>query len=83
MKAYLHFGNSTNLPMQTVEVACKESCRPIKGRTTTGYGSAMPTDYLVFWANRWRRVYVANYGNMGTAYIGKPGAWIATVDINK
>jgi hypothetical protein len=29
---------------------------------------------------RWRRVYVANYGNAGTAYVGKPGAWIATVE---
>lgn len=79
MKLYLHFGSSTNLPMQTLEVEHKVTDVPRKGRTVTGYGSAIPTEYMVFWSGRWRRVYVANYGNYGTAYIGKPGAWIATV----
>ena len=42
---------------------------PVKGRFTTGYGSKIPTSYMVKYLNKWRRVYVVNYANSGSAYI--------------
>ena len=85
MKAYLHFGFD-NEPRQTISVPAKLA--PMwwqsKGLTTTrsGYGAKIPTIHMAQWNGRWRRVYVACYGNAGTAYIGKPRAWLATVDID-
>ncbi len=35
----------------------------------TGYGGKIPTAYWLRYENKWRRVYVMNYGNAGTAYI--------------
>lgn len=77
---YLQFKAGPNGPFQTVPVEHKLTIEPWKGRTQTGYGAAMPTVHMVKWAGRWRRVYVANWGNSGSCYIGKPGNWIATVD---
>lgn len=76
---YLNFRESDRGSFLTVAVPVKVTETPWKGRTLTGYGSALPTQYLVQWAGRWHRVKVACYGNSGTAYIGKPGAWLATV----
>jgi hypothetical protein len=42
---------------------------PMYGRTATGYGSKLPTRYMVQYAGRWHRVYMAQWGNAGTAYI--------------
>lgn len=84
MRAFLQFGSAATVapgPFQTVEVEHKETETPRAGRTVTGYGSRIPTAYMVRWEGKWRRVYVANFGNAGTAYIGKPGAWIATVTV--
>lgn len=39
--------------------------------TASGYGGRIPAPYMVHWKGRWRRVYVAQYGNAGTAYIGR------------
>lgn len=81
-EAYLHFGKG-NEPRQTVRVPFRVTEQPAKGRyNLTGYGPQIPTRYMIQWEGRWRRVYVANYGNAGTAYIGKPGNWLATVDID-
>lgn len=79
MTAYLHFKASNAGPFQTVAVRSRTTATPWKGRTATGYGAALPTPHLVLWAGRWHRVKVAQYGNASTAYIGRPGAWIATV----
>ena len=38
--------------------------------TATGYGNKIPTRYMVRFANKWRRVYVAVWSNVGTCYIG-------------
>lgn len=85
MKAYLQFGGaacgSPNGPFLTTETEAKEAPAPRSGQTASGYGAAIPAPYMVRHAGRWRRVYVARYGNAGTAYIGKPGAWLATVDL--
>lgn len=53
---------------------------PIASRNVTGYGRAIPSPNLVKWRGRWRRVYICRFGNAGTAYIGKPGNWLATVE---
>lgn len=39
--------------------------------TATGYGSKIPTRYMVKYNNKWRRVYCRVYSNSGTLYIGK------------
>jgi len=83
MNAYLQFSAGPNGPFQTVAVECRETEAPRSGRTVSGYGRKLPTSYQVKWEGRWRRVYVAQFGNAGSAYIGKPGAWVATVDIDR
>ena len=35
----------------------------------TGYGDKIPTQYLVFIAKKWRRVYCRQYSNIGTLYV--------------
>jgi len=42
---------------------------PRGGQTATGYGSKIPTAYMLRYAGRWYRVYVMQYSNSGTAYI--------------
>ena len=83
MQAYLHFGFD-NEPRRTVRVEARYEPMPhhIAGKTWTasGYGSRIPSATMVKWEGRWRRVYVVIYGNSGTAYLGKPGAWLCTVD---
>lgn len=83
MFAYLHFGTGDE-PRQTIKVPAKESPMWFHERglsyTASGYGAKIPSALMVQFEGRWRRVYVACYGNSGTAYIGKPGAWVATVD---
>lgn len=52
--------------------------------TASGYGCKIPTEYMVKYRGKWRRVYSCCYGNSGTAYIGKWGDYnntFATVDI--
>lgn len=89
MKAYLQFGGAAlglpNGPFETVSVPVKKSILwwQEKGlqQTATGYGRKLTTPYMVQWEGRWRRVYCCQFSNAGTLYIGKPGAWLATVDI--
>lgn len=42
--------------------------------SATGYGPKIPTDYLIKYEGRWRRVYVMVYSNSGSAYIIVNGA---------
>lgn len=80
--AFLHFGTGDE-PRQTVRVEARD--RPLwwhtAGRsfTASGYGLKIPSRLQVLWEGKWRRVYVCQISNAGTAYIGKPGAWLATV----
>jgi hypothetical protein len=46
----------------------------------SGFSIKVPTPYLVKINGRWRRIYVCQIGNAGTAYIGKPGKWEYIVD---
>lgn len=59
----------------TVQVEMKE--KPLwwqeKGLsfTATGYGSRIPTRYIVKFNGKWRRVYCRIYSNSGTLFIGQ------------
>jgi hypothetical protein len=39
--------------------------------SASGCGAKIPTQYMVKFNNRWRRVYCKIYSNIGTLYIGK------------
>lgn len=39
--------------------------------TVTGYGKRIPTEYMIRFNDKWRRVYCVIYSNIGTLYIGK------------
>jgi hypothetical protein len=80
-EAFLQFKGGEAGPFMTVGVPIKETERPSSGQTVSGYGRKLPTPYMVKWEGRWRRVYVAQFSNAGTAYLGKPGNWLCTVDI--
>ena len=85
MRAYLHFGFG-NEPRQTIETDCRISELPWQraglSYTATGYGRRIPSRYMVRHNGRWRRVYVCQISNAGSAYLGKPGAWECTVDVD-
>ena len=89
MKAYLQFSQESidvygmKNSFLTLEAEVKETETPWHGRTVSGYGSRLPTPYMVRHNGKWRRVYAACYGNAASFYIGKPGAWICTVDVWK
>ena len=55
---------------RTRSVKVKETPLPARGQTATGYGSRLPTRYMVKWNGRWYRVKVICFSNSGTAYIG-------------
>lgn len=88
IKAYLHFGGPATVDgadgaRLTVCADARETERPRSGETVTGYGSKLPTHYMVKHNGKWRRVYAACYGNAASFYIGKPGAWLATVSFER
>lgn len=39
--------------------------------TASGYGKRIPTEYMVQFNDKWRRVYCYIFSNIGTLYIGK------------
>jgi hypothetical protein len=49
--------------------------KPVKNTPRGPYGAKIPTQYMVFWRKRWRRVYCASYGNAQSNYVGSPGDW--------
>lgn len=73
-KAYLHFREPRKEggfdSLQTVEVPLKETPAPRSGQTRTGYGSAIPTRYMVFVNGKWRRVKCRVFSNNGTLHLG-------------
>ena len=40
-----------------------------KSNSKMGYGDKIPTQYMVFIDNKWRRVYCRIYSNIGTLYV--------------
>lgn len=51
--------------------------------TASGYGSRIPTAYMVKYNGRWRRVYCICYSNSGTLFIGKKYDSTLTVTIDR
>jgi hypothetical protein len=77
-------GKSVNLNgdisnLWTKQVEYKTTERPRSGQTVTGYGKAVPTQYLVKHNDKWRRVYCYIFSNSGTLYIKTPASEIITV----
>lgn len=83
MYAILQFGFGSDATTEKVEAQERPLWWQEKGlhETASGYGRKLTSPYVVKWRGRWRRVYVCLISNAGTSYIGKPGDWIATVDI--
>lgn len=69
---YIQHGKAGE-PMATEKLEC--DVKPMwwqeKGLqyTASGYGSKIPTQYVVKHNNRWKRVYCRIYSNVGTLYI--------------
>ena len=59
----------------------RHTAQPNYGRTASGYGSKIPTRYQVELLGRWRRVYVMQYGNAGSAYVVYQGRRVFLRDI--
>lgn len=89
MKAFLHFGGAACGAPAGPFLTTSTDCRISELRhhrlglqfTRTGYGARIPSPYMVRLHGKWRRVYVACFGNSGSAYVGKPGSWECTVDL--
>lgn len=50
-------------------ITAKRQTTPPRNRSLTGYGSKIPTSWMLQIARRWHRVYVICYSNCGSAYI--------------
>ena len=74
MNAYIQYGNSNNLPMQTIkaeEVIIAPLWFHVRGlmQTATGYGKKLKTEYKIRHNGRLYRVYCHIFSNCGTLYI--------------
>jgi hypothetical protein len=68
LTAYLNFGPWGG-PYQTVKVdEVKQTDVPRSGQTQTGYGTKVPTSYMIRYEKQWRRVYVTIFSNSGTLW---------------
>lgn len=89
MQAYIHTKekklDGSYDSYQTISAECKASPLwwQLQGLsyTASGYGSRIPTRYMVKFNNRWRRVYCAIYSNNGSLFIGKKFTPELTVQI--
>lgn len=76
LTAYLQHGRGTTGPFSTesVEVKIEPMSHHLAGLsyTASGYGSRIPTEYMIKWRGIWRRVYCRIYSNNGTLYIRVP-----------
>ena len=77
--ASLHVWPSDVMTREYLTVPAKVTKEPLF-YSASGYGRKIPTKYMVRLGNRWRRVYICQTGNAGTAYIGKPGSWSHIVE---
>ena len=51
--------------------------------TATGYGSRIPSRYMVHFHGKWRRVYLCIFSNIGTCFIGASVAKGHIVNFNE
>lgn len=55
---------------ETTIIASKQTERPLKGRTVSGYGKNLPTTRMIQLANkRWYRVKAICFSNQASLYI--------------
>lgn len=52
-----------------IQDANRDEVAPTYGRDVSGYGRKIPTCLRLKVLNRWRRVYVTQYSNAGTAWV--------------
>lgn len=79
MKAYVHSSHyrpdGSIDAMRTFPAEVKRAPMPHHNLglmyTSSGYGSRIPTEYMVRFNGRWRRVYCRQYSNNGTLYVGQ------------
>lgn len=89
MEAYINTfvqrrdGSRDSFLTQMVNVREKPLAWQIAGLTytATGYGRRIPSRYMVRWFGKWRRVYVCQYSNSSTLYIGNLADHV-TVSLN-
>jgi len=85
LKAYLHTkeydGRGGFTCYLSREVPVKMTDTPRSGRTASGYGRRLPTQYMVMVNKVWRRVYCICMSNSGTLFIGKSYDQKSTIDI--
>jgi len=68
IEAILKHGAGSTGPFLDESVPVKETKAP-RFFSSTGYGSKIPTAYMVKWQSRWRRVYAICYSNASSFYI--------------
>lgn len=58
----------------------------IRGQSPSGYGSKIPSDYMIHFEgdplNRWYRVYTMIYSNVGTNYVIRKGEKLIVRDLS-
>lgn len=86
MDAWLHHGRG-NEPRLTERVEIRESILPWQAAgltwTASGYGARIPTEYMVKYLGRWRRVYCCIYSNSGCLFIGKSLKYGISVQVER
>lgn len=65
------------IPQHVTDVRITEV--PASGHTASGYGGRIPTQYMIKYLGRWRRVLAMVYGNSGSLYVNE-GGQIAHLD---
>ena len=70
-EVYLNIGKAPN-PCRTIKVEYKRTEAPLN-RSISGYGSKLPTPYMIKFRNKWRRVYAICWSNCSTQYIKVDG----------
>lgn len=63
------FGEYETVPNHRIRVTLV----PAKGQTVSGYGSAIPTQYMVKVGRNWCRVKVSLFSNSGCEYVKVAG----------
>lgn len=70
-EAFLQFGKWGG-PYQTVKVELREGEAP-RNPYVGGYGSKIPTSFMICYLKRWRRVYCVCWSNSGTLWANVEG----------
>jgi len=87
MKAYLQTkepdGHGSYCNYLTTELPVKVTDVSRKGQTISGYGTQLPTEYMVKYNNRWQRVKAVCISNVSTYYIGKKYSHLSIISLSE